>query len=293
MSITDGEFMGVEKPIGSGAVTLRWPVAEFAVVTLNRPERLNAINDDLVADLLAALDAVAAEPRCRAVILTGAGRGFCAGADLKDEGATVPNHELPASVNYTRQEKWSSVSVRLHEFGVPVIAAVNGPAAGGGLAISAACDLRVAAESATFAVANVRIGLSGGEMGQSWTLPRLIGHSRAAELLLTGRPLSARESAEWGLVSRVVPDGEVVDAALELARAIGANPAFGVSLTKEMLRVSSEASSLRQAAVLEDRTQSLAVYARDVDAAAANFRRSGSGRSDRWKFWTRPAKEQA
>jgi enoyl-CoA hydratase len=293
MSITDGEFMCAEISIGTGTVTLRWPVAEFALVTLNRPERLNAINDNLVADLLAALDAAAANPGCRAVVLTGAGRGFCAGADLKDEGSTVPNHDLPASVNYGRQEKWSSVSVRLHEFGVPVIAAVNGPAVGGGLAISAACDLRVAAESAHFAVANVRIGLSGGEMGQSWTLPRLIGHSRATELLLTGRPLGARESAEWGLVSRVVPDGEVVDAALELAHAIGANPAFGVSLTKEMLRVSSEVSSLRQAVVVEDRTQSLAVYARDVDAAAANFRRSGAGKPDRWRFWTRPAKEQA
>jgi enoyl-CoA hydratase len=284
--------MRVEKSIGSGTVTLRWPAAEFAVVTLNRPERLNAINDNLVADLLAALDAVAVDSGCRTAVLTGAGRGFCAGADLKDEGATVPNHDLSASVNYRRQEKWSAVSVRLHEFPVPVIAAVNGPAVGGGLAICAACDLRVAAESAQFAVANVRIGLSGGEMGLSWTLPRLIGHSRAAELLLTGRPLGAREAADWGLVSRVVPDVEVVDAALELAHAIGANPAFGVNLTKQMLRVSTEASSLRQARVLEDRTQSLAVYERDVDAEAVKFRRSGSMRPDRWKFWTRPAKEE-
>jgi enoyl-CoA hydratase len=183
--------------------------------------------------------------------------------------------------------------VRLHEFPVPVIAAVNGPAVGGGFAMAAACDLRVAAESAHFAVANVRIGLSGGEMGQSWTLPRLVGYSRAAELLLTGRPLGAREAAEWGLVSRVVPDGEAVDAALELARAIAANPAFGVNLTKQMLRVSGEASSLGQARVLEDRTQSLAVYERDVDAAEGRFRRSDSERPDRWKFWTRPAKEPA
>ena len=282
--------MRVAQSIGSGTVTLRWPAAEFAVVTLNRPERLNAINDNLVSDLLAALDAVAVDTGCRAVVVTGAGRGFCAGADLKAEGATVPNYDLSASVNYRRQEKWSGVSVRLHEFPLPVIAAVNGPAVGGGLAICAACDLRVAAESAQFAVANVRIGLSGGEMGLSWTLPRLIGHSRAAELLLTGRPLGASEAADWGLVSRVVPDVEVVDAALELAHAIAANPAFGVSLTKQMLRVSTEASSLQQARVLEDRTQSLAVYERDVDAEAVKFRRSGALRSDRWKFWTRPAK---
>jgi enoyl-CoA hydratase len=285
--------MSIETSIGSGTVTLRWPEPELAVITLNRPERLNAINDGLVADLLAALDAVAADSGGRTAILTGAGRGFCAGADLKDESAAVPNHDLPASVNYRRQEQWSSLSVRLHEFPVPVIAAVNGPAVGGGFAMAAAGDLRVAAESAHFAVANVRIGLSGGEMGQSWTLPRLVGYSRAAELLLTGRPLGAREAAEWGLVSRVVPDGEAVDAALELARAIAANPAFGVNLTKQMLRVSGEASSLGQARVLEDRTQSLAVYERDVDAAAGRFRRSDSERPDRWKFWTRPAKEPA
>src|SRR5580704_17866383 len=151
-------------------------------VLLNRPERLNAIDDGLITDLHAALDVIEADPACRVVILTGAGRGFCAGFDLKGgdydgDPATFALAELLASL-----KRLSGVALRLHELSRVVIAAVNGPAAGGGFALACAADMRVAAPTATFLAANVKIGVSGGEMGLSWRLPRLIGEGRAAEL---------------------------------------------------------------------------------------------------------------
>jgi enoyl-CoA hydratase len=161
--------------------------------------------------------------------------------------------------------------VRVHELSVPVIAAVNGPAMGGGLALALACDMRVAAESAVFCAANVRIGLTGGEMGLTWLLTRVVGSALAAELLLTARSCDAAEALRHGLVSLVVPGSELLPAALERARLIKANPSFGVLLTKEMLRVSPREATLRQALVLEDRSQSLSVHSGDVDRASAEF----------------------
>ena len=199
-------------------------------ITLNRPDRLNAINDSFIEAMHAALDRVEADPDVRAVVLSGAGRGFCAGADLQETVGLA--HRTSADL-YRGQQRLADMSVRLHELPVPVIAAVQGPAAGGGFALAAACDLRVASTAATFLAANVRIGVSGGEMGLSWLLPQTLGLARATELLLSGRRLGATEAYEWGFVSRLVdPDeGDVRDTAIELARTIAANPAFAVRLT--------------------------------------------------------------
>lgn len=244
----------------------------IAVLTLDRPACLNAIDDTLIGDLHATLDEVERDDAVRAVVLTGAGRGFCAGADLK---STVDLDQRSADELYRGQQRLSMLSVRLHELPAPVVAAVNGPAAGGGFALAAACDLRVAARSAHFSVANVTIGVPGGEMGLSWLLPQSLGRARATELLLTGRRLGADEALEWGFVHRVVPDSaDTVAAALELARSVTANPAFAVRLTKEMLRTTATAASLREAVLLENRTQVLAVYNHDIDRAMTRFRRA-------------------
>ena len=243
-------------------------------ITLNRPERLNAIDNSFIEAMHAALDHVEADPNVRAVVLSGAGRGFCAGADLQE---TVDLAQQTSADLYRGQQRLADMSVRLHELPVPVIAAVQGPAAGGGFALAAACDLRVASTTASFFAANVRIGVSAGEMGLSWLLPQILGRARATELLLSGRRLEAAEAYDWGFVSRLVdPDeGDVRHAAIELAGTIAANPAFAVSLTKEMLLTTGTAASLREAVLLENRTQVLAVYAGDIDRATAGFRRGG------------------
>ncbi|QTI70945.1 enoyl-CoA hydratase/isomerase family protein [Gordonia polyisoprenivorans] len=243
---------------------------ELMLITLNRPDRLNAINDAFIQGMHAALDQVVAAPDVRAVVLTGTGRGFCAGADLKEN---VDLTQQRSAELYRGQQRLADMSVRLHELPVPVVAAVPGPAVGGGFALAAACDLRVASTQAFFAAANVRIGVSGGEMGLSWMLPQALGRARATELLLTGRRLDAGEAYDWGFVNRLVEPGQgtVVDAAIELARTVAANPAFGVALTKEMLRSTGTAASLREAVLLENRTQVLAVFAGDIDRATVGF----------------------
>lgn len=241
-------------------------------ITLNRPGRLNAIDDSFIAAMHTALDRVQDEPGARAVVLTGAGRGFCAGADL--HVAADLGRQSSADL-YRSQQRLADMAVRLHELPVPVVAAVNGPAAGGGLALAAACDLRVASPLAHFAVANIRIGVSGGEMGLSWLLPQALGRARATELLLTGRRFDAVEALEWGFVNRIAEPGEVLAQARALARTVAGNPAFGVRLTKEMLRTTATAGSLREAVMLENRTQVLAVFAGDIDQATESFRRDG------------------
>ena len=241
------------------------------VVTLDRPDRLNAMSHELVADLHAALARLGEDRECRAIVLTGAGRGFCAGLDLQGAGdAPGSEGQGAAPARLTSQQHIASLVTRLRGLRQPVIAAVNGPASGGGFALALACDVRVAARSARFNVAFVRIGLSGCDIGVSYLLPRLIGASRAFELMLTGRLIDADEAERAGLVSRVVDDGEAVEAALETARAIRANSPFGVWMTKEVMWSNLEASSLQTAIDLENRTQILTTFTEDqVEAMLA------------------------
>jgi enoyl-CoA hydratase len=250
---------------------------EIARITLNRPDRLNAIDDSFIEGMHLALDRLAADDHVRAVVLTGAGRGFCAGADLT---VTVDLANRTSADLYRGQQRLAEMSVRLHELPVPVVAAVNGPAVGGGFALAAACDVRVASTAAHFAVANVRIGISGGEMGLSWLLPQLLGRGRATDLLLSGRRLEASEAYDWGLVNRLVDpsEGDLMAEAVAVARLMTDNPAFGVRLTKEMLRSTATASSLREAVLLENRTQVMAVFSGGIDEAGEAFRRNAARR---------------
>jgi enoyl-CoA hydratase len=252
----------------------REPVSEgITLLTLDRPERLNAMSRELVDDLHEALAAVNDDRECRVVILTGAGRGFCAGLDLKETGdiaAQVADGGGPPA-GLRAQQQIATLVPQLRGLTKPVIAAVNGPATGGGLALALACDVRVAAESARFNVAFIRVGLSGCDIGVSYLLPRLVGASRAFELMLTGRMVDAAEADRIGLVSRVVPDGQVVDAALETAELIRANTPFGVWMTKEVMWSNLETSSLQAAIDLENRTQLLSSYTGDMREALAAF----------------------
>jgi enoyl-CoA hydratase len=250
----------------------RETIAEgIELLTLDRPDRLNAMSRELVTDLHHALDDIAADTDCRVTILTGAGRGFCAGLDLKETGdlAAEVGGGPPAAMR--GQQHIATLVTQLRAVPKPVIAAVNGPATGGGLALALACDVRVAAESARFNAAFVRVGLSGCDIGVSYLLPRLVGASRAFELMLTGRMVESAEADRIGLVSKVVPDGKVVDAAVETAELIRGNSPFGVWMTKEVMWTNLEAGSLQGAIDLENRTQLLASYTGDLREALAAF----------------------
>ena len=241
-------------------------------LTLNRPEKLNAMNHALVAGLYDALDRLAEDRACRVIVLTGAGRGFCAGLDL-GEGATPPAAaDLGrAQAGMTVQKLIAGLVPRMRSVPQPIIAAVNGAASGGGLALALASDVRIAAESARFNVAFVRVGLSGCDIGVSWLLPRLVGASRAFELLLTGRLIDAREADKIGLVTRVVADDDVVESALETADLIVGNSPFGIRMTKEVMWSQLEIGSLQAGIDLENRTQVLSSFTGDLTEAMAAF----------------------
>ena len=245
----------------------------IALVTLNRPDRMNAINDAWISELHAILDRLAADRAVRVVVLTGAGRGFCAGADLKQEGPLLrEGAEGKVREAMRGQESLSRLFERITRLPQPVIAAVNGPAAGGGFALALAADVRLASDTANFHVANARIGLSAGECGISWLFPRLVGLSRCFELLLTGRAFDAVEAERIGLVSRVLPGNQLMEAAMSLARTIAANAAFGVAMTKEVVWANLSAPDLRTAMALENRTQVLCALTGDLDEAMAALR---------------------
>src|SRR6478752_4767298 len=176
------------------------------VIRLDRPDRLNAISFELVADLHDALDEVAADETCKVALLTGAGRGFCAGLDLRDFGTPPSAGEHPHyPAGTTGQSFMSNLTQHIRATPQIVVAAVNGPAFGGGLSLALACDLRVAARSASFCSAFIRTGLTGTDAGVSYLLPRLIGAARAFDMIVTGRAVDADEAERFGIVSRVLP----------------------------------------------------------------------------------------
>jgi enoyl-CoA hydratase len=254
-------------------VLVERPRPEVAVVTLNRPDALNALTFPLVDELHEALDAIDADNSCRVVVLTGAGRGFCAGLDLKEIGPSSRSEGIStgARAGMRSQEHIAALVPRLRSMQQPVIAAINGPAYGGGLALACGCDLRVAVESARLCVQFVKVGIGGCDIGISYTLPRLVGVSRAHDLILTARAFDAVEAERIGLVSRVVPDGTALDAALEIADTLCSYSPFGVAMTKQVMWANVDAANIESAIHLENRTQILASTTGDVMEAAAAF----------------------
>jgi enoyl-CoA hydratase len=255
------------------AVEVDHPHAGVARITLNRPDRLNAMNSELIEGLLDGLDAVDHDNDIRTVVLTGAGRGFCAGADLGGYG-DVPHTDglghVPTIMHH--QQRIVSVVTRMRRVRKPIIAAVNGPAAGGGLALVLASDVRIAAATARFNAAFVRIGISGCDISTSWLLPRIVGAGTAHLLMLTGRLIDADEAHRVGLVTEVVPDEQLLDSAYALADEIAANSPFGVWMTKEVMWSALEIGSQQAAIDLENRTQVLASQTADSTEAINAFR---------------------
>lgn len=253
----------------------------IACITLNRPERLNAIDGSLIDGVDEALDALSAG-EFRVAILTGAGRGFCAGADLSGTGQpwTQNKPTTPAfKVTYDAQVRLANLYTRIYELDIPVIAAVNGVAVGGGLAFTLVSDIRVASDQARFGSVFIKAGFSSMDMGTSYLLPKIVGAGVARELMLTGRIIDAAEAYRIKLVHEVVAPDDLLPAALRLARSIAENNAYGVWQTKIGLNAALDAPSLRHAIEIENRTQVLTGFTNNpVEAAKAHMEK----RAPRW-----------
>jgi enoyl-CoA hydratase/carnithine racemase len=204
-----------------------------ATVTLNRPERLNALTFEVYGELREAFVALDAEPGVRAVVLTGSGSAFCSGGDVEDIIGPLFERDYRGLLEFTRAT--GDLVLAILRCRRPVVAALNGTVAGAGAVIASACDLRIASERAKIAFLFTKVGLSGADMGASWLLPRLVGHGRAMELLLGGEFIDAQEAYRIGLYNAVVPNGELAHAARERAEKLARGPAFGLEVTKKML----------------------------------------------------------
>jgi enoyl-CoA hydratase/carnithine racemase len=219
----------------------------------------------MVGELRSTCVALSADPSVHAVVLTGTGRGFCSGIDMRDFGPGMLEATDPAIDRLRFQEAMAALPLAVESMPQPVIAAINGPCVGGGLALSLAADIRIASTAATFGNAAILLGLSGAEMGMSYHLPRIVGTSVAADWMLTGRTVSATEADRRGLVSDVVePDG-LTDRAVALASLIASHAPLGAQLTKRALQVNTDAASLASAIELENRNQ---VISHATDEAA-------------------------
>jgi enoyl-CoA hydratase len=254
-------------------VEIEHPEDGITRISLCRPERLNAINFEMVGALHDVLDEVALDNSCKVVVLTGRARAFCSGLDLKDWGPLPAVGEHPhRTAGSTGQSFMSSVMAHIRATPQIVIASVNGLAFGGGLALALACDLRLAARSSSYCAAFIRTGLSGTDMGVSYFLPRLIGASRAFDMMVTGRSIEAEEAAASGLVSRVFDDEALAEATLEVARSVAGYTAVGLRLTKEAMWANLDASDLAACLALENRNQDLAGQSDEVKQYMGRYR---------------------
>lgn len=253
-------------------VTVERPQDRTTVITLNRPDRLNAMSIELVIELDEVLNRVGDDNETSVVILTGAGRGFCSGLDLKDYGV-IPNID-GLSVGRIAQRSmryYSRLILTLRRMHQPVLAAINGPAYGGGMCLACACDLRIASRSAVFNATGIVNGLTSTELAISWLLPRLIGATHSNDLLLTGREVAAEEAYRLGLVSRVTEDDELLETALEMAAGMARFSPYGLEMTKAILWVNQENSSLEAAIEIEDRNQLMLGFTENLPEAIRAF----------------------
>jgi len=250
------------------------PAPGVARVTLNRPERLNAMTSLMFSELIAAFEQLRDDDSVRAVVLTGAGTGFCAGYDL-DDAEKFTSTDTPGL--YALQDLAVRALQAVYSLPKPVIAAVRGPAAGGGFSLSLAADMRLAGTSARFQAVFVRIGLSGADLGTSWLLPRIVGTGHAAELLYSGRPVYAEEAARIGLVNRAVEDDELPREAIKLAASIADHSPLAVALTKRSLHANIDAPSLASALEMESRAQVGLMREPDSTMAVSRLRTAQKG----------------
>lgn len=251
------------------------------VLTLNRPERLNAIDHTMLRELRQFFDDRHRDYSCRVIVVTGAGRGFCAGLDLKSEPAQWQPAVGPVQDIFTFQEDIADLMVKMRRCPQPIVAAVNGPATGGGLSIAIASDVRLCSHEALFACSYVNLGLSGCDVGSSYHLPKIVGAAGAADMIYSGRIVDATEAKGIGLVSRIVPCEELLPSAIAMAvEWTRRSSPLGLRLSKEVLNETVTGISLENALKLENRNQVLASQTADaVEARRAWFEK----RDPQWR----------
>ncbi|MBV6756156.1 enoyl-CoA hydratase/isomerase family protein [Rhodococcus opacus] len=261
MTVTAGPPLEVET-LRDGVVVLR----------LNRPAQLNAMTVELVDALHAELDRLDGDTNCRVVVLTGAGRGFCSGLDLGGFGEVPGSEDLGAAQStMIVQTRIASLVQKIRRLPQVFVAAVNGAAAGGGLALVLACDIRIASEDAVFAVSFIRVGFSGCDIGTSWMLPRLVGAGRAHELMLTGRRFNADEALRIGLLAEVVAGKQLSTHVDNVVDSLLAAPPMSLALTKRGMWLALEIPSLDSAIEMENRQQVLTSMTADQPEAMQAF----------------------
>lgn len=259
-----------------GFVDVERPRDHVALVTLNRPERMNAMAFDVMVPLRETLEGIARDADVRVVVLTGAGAGFCSGADQKDPGHAPGVRGLPhPTAGLRAMRHLEDVVETIRGLPQPVIAAVNGAAMGGGLCLALSCDIRLAARSAYLRAAGITNGLTASELGLSYLLPRAVGSSRAFEIMLTGRDVDGDEAARIGLVSECVADEDLLGRCYDMAERIAALSRLGTEMTKRTLWDGLDASSLRQHMHLEDVGQLYARLLTDNFEEAVQARQEG------------------
>jgi enoyl-CoA hydratase/carnithine racemase len=239
------------------------------VVSLHRPDALNALSERLVAELGDYLQGLKRRPDCRVVILRGEGRAFCAGLDIKEN--RTPTQETQLQRGWRVQTELAEVLRLMRNASQPFIALGHGAACGGGFSLLLASDVRIGAPSLRMNAAYIKIGLGGADLGASYFLPRLVGASLAAELLLTGRFLDAERAFQLGLLSRIVPEAELLEAGIALADEMVSNSPYGLMLTKQALNINIDAPSFDAAVALEDRQQVMLIPSEDHKEAMSAF----------------------
>lgn len=246
---------------------VRYEVADgVATITLDRPDALNALTVELKVELLEAVRRASADDDVRAVLLTGAGRAFCVGQDLKEHVDALDAGDRDLT---TVTDHYNPLIEAITELPKPVVAAVNGPAAGAGASLAFACDIRIAADNASFLMAFAKVGL-GPDSGASWTLPRLIGRGAAATLLMLAEPLPAAQALDAGMLTAVVPAGELIAAATEVAKKLAAGPTAAFAAIKETLAFSAT-HSLAESLAMEAKAQARCGHTEDHRNAVAAF----------------------
>ena len=237
--------------------SFRYEVEEstgVATITLDRPDKLNALTFEVYRELTETFEQLGDEAEVRSVVLTGSGRGFCSGGDVKDIIGPLLSRDYQGLLEFTRLTGRLILAIR--RCPRPIVAALNGTVAGAGAVITAACDLRIAAEEAKIAFLFTWVGLSGADMGASWLLPRIVGLGNATQLLMTGDFIEASEALRIGLYNRVVPRDEVVEVATELARKLARRPRFAIEISKDALN---REASMDLASAIEHEAQIQAV----------------------------------
>ncbi len=255
-------------------IKFKEPEAGIGLITLSRPDRLNALSLDMVGELHVLFSEMIERKDLRILILTGEGRGFCSGADPKDVRLRQQfpiSYPDPTVHLIAIQKRYADLVLEMRHLPQPIIAAVNGPAAGGGMCLALAADVVIAGPRAAFTPSFINIGLSGGEMGTTFFLPQKVGSGRAAEILLTGRTVDAQEAEKIGLVSRVVEENRLLEAAMDIARILLAKSPMGLRFTKEALNLSLTAPSLEAAIEFENRNQSMCCSTADFFKAVEAF----------------------